>query len=235
MTVISAHGADTSFVKHVAQGANRVNFMSCQVTAVGVPRVYIIHAVLMGVGGGVLLPLGVMFARFGRNQQPATGPKAWWFVRHQAIQYTGVACILAGFAVAVNMKDGRHFTRLHERLGLAVVVGVVLQPLNALVRPSATLPLSIARQVWSLCHRVLGYGVLVLAAVTIYFGLRLLGLQSARTVSVVYILVFACVSAGFIVTAAVIAWLSHRTPTAVNKPTSPLEMHVQAPTNLAIE
>jgi hypothetical protein len=215
-------------VKHLAHGANRVNFMSCQVTAVGVPVLYIVHAVLMSAGAGVLLPLGVAFARFGRNHQPTTGPNAWWFIHHQIIQYVGTACVLAGFAVAIYMKGGNHFTHLHERLGLAVVIAVVLQPLNALIRPSAAPPLSRARRVWSVAHRALGYGVLVLAAATIFYGLRLLGVQSATTLSVVYIIVFGCMCVGFIVTAAVVAWLAHRTPQpAGDKPASVAEAQHQ--------
>lgn len=149
----------------------------------------IVHAVLMCTGWCVLLPLGVLFARFGRSKSPTTGPRAWWFIRHQVFQYSGLACVIAGLAVAVYMKTGDHFTRLHEKLGLAVMICAVLQPLNAWIRPPPR-PLTLWRKLWSFWHQSVGYGVLGVAYVTIYFGLRLLEVTAADVAAVAILVAF---------------------------------------------
>jgi hypothetical protein len=173
-----------------------------------VEPIRIVHAVLMGVGWCVLLPLGVLFARFGRNKSPKTGPKAWWFLRHQVFQYTGLACVLAGFAVAIYMKAGNHFSRLHEKLGLAVVICAVLQPLNAWIRP-APKPVTLWRKVWSFWHQSVGYCVLGVAYVTMYFGLQLLEVQAADTAAIAILVSFAVLWGLLLVSKVLsIAWLS---------------------------
>lgn len=145
------------------------------------PADHIIHGVLMTAGWGLLLPLGVIIARFFRQKEPTTGPNAWWFVRHQWLQYTGLACTLAGFAVAIYMKwNTHHFDSTHAKCGLAVMIVGVMQPLNAFIRPKPGAPY---RAIWSFCHKNLGYGAVLLAIVTIVLGLRIAKAPNAYVIA----------------------------------------------------
>ena len=91
----------------------------------------------MTIAWGVLLPLGVMFSRFYRHVEPKTGPRAFWFVHHQIFQYTGVLLALIGFILALYMcRNKGHFVSTHARVGLAVMIMGLLQPLNAFIRPA---------------------------------------------------------------------------------------------------
>ena len=48
---------------------------------------------------GLLLPLGVVLARFFKKEQGKIAGKPFWFAAHRACQSMGVVLMLAGFAV----------------------------------------------------------------------------------------------------------------------------------------
>lgn len=80
---------------------HRVNFYTCAVSDVGVAAKRVAHAVLMATGMGLLLPIGVSIARFGRVTPPTTGPDAFWFKWHKRIQVSAVVLAIVGFALAL--------------------------------------------------------------------------------------------------------------------------------------
>lgn len=140
----------------------------------------------MTVSWGILLPLGVIVARFYRHKEPTTGPKAWWFVRHQLSQYGGLLLATVGFALAIYMKwHTQHFDSVHAKLGLTVMIIGLLQPLNAFIRPK---PGDKYRAIWSFCHKNLGYGAIVLAMPTIFLGLRIIVAPKGYTVAYAIVL-----------------------------------------------
>jgi hypothetical protein len=141
-----------------------------------VAPVKIAHGVLMAVSWGIALPIGVIIARFYRHKEPTTGPFAWWFIRHQIFQYSGVIMSLTGFGLALYMKwQTSHFDSVHAKLGLTVMIVGCLQPLNALVRPKPNTP---KRPLWNFFHKNLGYVAVILAIPTIFLGLSKIGAPS---------------------------------------------------------
>jgi hypothetical protein len=59
-----------------------------------------------------------------------------WFQAHRIIQSTGLIVSIIAFIIALSMvPKGSHFTKLHHKLGLAVMILGILQPMNALIRP----------------------------------------------------------------------------------------------------
>lgn len=100
----------------------RIGLSSCTVSGLPMDPVKLAHAVAMAVAWGIMLPTGVIIARFCKLREPRTGPKAFWFHNHKRLQYTGVTLACIGFALALYLKrSGPHFSNLHSQLGLAVM------------------------------------------------------------------------------------------------------------------
>ncbi len=86
----------------------------------------------------------------------------FWFQAHRYAQTVGLLFTSIAFVLALVMtaKDGKpHFGNLHGRLGLAVTILGLLQPLNAFVRPSPQ-PRTTLRIVSALTVSVLGVALL---------------------------------------------------------------------------
>jgi hypothetical protein len=88
----------------------------------------------MFIAWGVFLPLGIFIARFTKTMKPGAKVPVW-FQYHRVIQTVGLCVAIIGFIMALTMVDGDHFMRPHQRLGLAVMIMGLLQPMNALIRP----------------------------------------------------------------------------------------------------
>jgi hypothetical protein len=48
----------------------RINFDTCQLTSINVAPIKIAHGVLMSVAWGILLPVGIVIAKFYRHVEP---------------------------------------------------------------------------------------------------------------------------------------------------------------------
>ncbi|KAE8225517.1 hypothetical protein CF319_g1764 [Tilletia indica] len=86
---------------------------------------FLLHAVTMMVTFLGIFALGILYGRFGRTFLPTK-----WFRYHRAIQITGVVSmvIAAVFAIiAVQLAGAPHFKLLHQKVGLAVILLVLLQ------------------------------------------------------------------------------------------------------------
>ena len=152
------------------------------------------HGVFMFAAWGVLAPLGVLAARYGKRLQPAgaaakppSAPPALWFVLHRAVQAVALAASLAGFCIAVAAAWGSaaHFASPHAALGLAVFVLGGLQALNAAARPPPDepgQPPRCARAAWRAVHMSGGLTLLVCGAVNVFLGLALYGAGTALAV-----------------------------------------------------
>ncbi len=112
----------------------RVDFTTGRVTAADRPIIKVAHGAIMFLAWGVFLPLGIFIARFTKTLKPGAKVPVW-FQYHRIIQSVGLCFALVGFIMALTMVDGDHFMRPHQRLGLAVMIVGLLQPMNALIRP----------------------------------------------------------------------------------------------------
>mmetsp|Transcript_1829 Transcript_1829/g.3560 ORF Transcript_1829/g.3560 Transcript_1829/m.3560 type:complete len:634 (-) Transcript_1829:670-2571(-) len=92
---------------------------------------FIAHASLMLSAFLFFFPFGALVSVF-RKQVGDNGTNATWFMLHQAFQILGVAMGIAAFALAVSQTpSGNHFVTTHSKLGLALFVVMLLQPLLA--------------------------------------------------------------------------------------------------------
>ena len=165
--VVWAYATTNDFVQHSAQGSVLINFATGAVSSESDP-LKVAHGFVMTVAMGIVLPLGVLIARFGKGSKGS----AMWFHLHRGLQSLGVVMLIAAFAIAIkfeNKAGNKHFDCIHARLGLAVVVLTLLQPLNALVRPHKGKP---HRNLWEWIHKGSGYLVLFLSLITIFLGMK---------------------------------------------------------------
>ena len=65
--MIWAVGSSASFAKHQSTGNLAVNFVTGESHAIAAPPLQVTHGVLMCVAWGVLLPIGIMLARFTKH------------------------------------------------------------------------------------------------------------------------------------------------------------------------
>lgn len=130
------------------------------------------HGALMGLAWGVLIPLGVLVARFGRLSDPL------WFRVHRALNSAGVLLGTLGFVISMLMVSaGRFLAAGHSFIGVAVTLLGLAQPIGAMCRPHAPdkgALASKARRRWELSHKWGGRLAVVLGLVNPFIGLTYL-------------------------------------------------------------
>ena len=125
-----------------------------------------LHGIFMFIGWGILLQLGMFFARYFRHKDP------WWFKMHRALQVSGLIVSFLGLIFAIVSASG-HFMFAHGGLGLFIMIIGLLQPLNAFFRPHKSDPKTLKRTVWEIYHINAGRVVLLLALINISLGVFL--------------------------------------------------------------
>lgn len=151
------------------------------------------HAWLMGIGWGLLIPIGIVIMASGRNWVPigrrAFAPSAggrrelessarerkYRFQGHRAINALGLIAATAGVIIAWTQFDSLEDDDIHRQLAVPIMILGWLQPVNAVLRPHAPdaskgEERSWARFVWMLAHRGLGYLLLALAIYNVHKG-----------------------------------------------------------------
>ncbi|XP_073002963.1 cytochrome b561 and DOMON domain-containing protein At3g07570-like [Typha latifolia] len=123
------------------------------------------HGLLALLGWGVLMPLGVMAARYFKQHDPQ------WFYSHISLQGIGFALGLAGIILGFGLDDdGIDDVDAHKALGIAILVFGSLQVLAFLARPDKT---SKVRKYWNWYHHYIGRTAIACAIANIFFGLAI--------------------------------------------------------------
>eukprot|EP01006_Ploeotia_vitrea_P034886 TRINITY_DN65816_c6_g2_i1.p1 TRINITY_DN65816_c6_g2~~TRINITY_DN65816_c6_g2_i1.p1 ORF type:complete len:570 (-),score=249.81 TRINITY_DN65816_c6_g2_i1:517-2226(-) len=147
------------------------------IDAVGCPFIFdlrALHAVLMLLSWGFLLPIGATVARFYKHWQP----KGRWFAIHRPMQMTGVILSLGGFICAMLMVQLNKFSALpHAIFGSIVFLFGTLQPVNAYFRPHKHegQPVERKRLIWEYIHKYCGRLALLLGLINPIQGLFYIG------------------------------------------------------------
>ena len=145
------------------------------------------HARLMVLAWVVLIPLGVMAARFFKVTPHQRWPqeldnKTWWHA-HRGLQYAGVAAMTVGLALAWGRAGGGGpGARVHAVLGGCLCLLGWLQVLGGVLRGSKGGPtavqlrgdhfdMTVRRVVFEWLHKTLGYAALLVALLTVALGL----------------------------------------------------------------
>lgn len=130
-----------------------------------------VHGVLNAISWGVLLPVGVVVARYLRHFQ-SLGPA--WFYFHAGIQLSAILLGTTGFAIGIRlgqMSSGTVYG-LHRKLGISAFCLGSLQTLALLFRPKTT---NKYRKYWKSYHHFVGYACVVLGVVNVFQGFEVMG------------------------------------------------------------
>ncbi|KAL8088000.1 hypothetical protein AgCh_037949 [Apium graveolens] len=130
-----------------------------------------VHGVLNAISWGVLLPVGVVVARYLRHFQ-SLGPA--WFYFHAGVQLLAILLGTTGFAIGIRlgqMSSGTVYG-LHRKLGISAFCLGSLQTLALLFRPKTT---NKYRKYWKSYHHFVGYACVVLGVVNVFQGFEVMG------------------------------------------------------------
>lgn len=198
VSLLWAVGEEPDFTGHLERGT--VLLDTAHGTAATADRTgwLLPHALAMVVAWGILLPAGVLFARFFKVTRDQDYPRVldnrFWWGWHRGLQYGGVALMTAGAALAVAMTPS-HLASSHALLGAAAVLLGWTQVVAGWLRGSKGGPLSeksgqprspdhwrgdhydmtARRRVFEAVHKTGGYLALAAALAATLLGLSFTG------------------------------------------------------------
>ncbi|KAI3440938.1 Cytochrome b561 and DOMON domain-containing protein [Psidium guajava] len=166
---------------HSTAGANMksagtLNFLSTSSTSGGASgsvgseeRRRNVHGVLNAVSWGVLMPLGVLLARYLKVFKSANPA---WFYLHVTCQTSAYAVGVAGWVTGLRLGGGGSSnTGTHGSIGMALFILGTLQVFALLLRPK---PDHKYRFYWNMYHHSCGYAAITLSIINVFLGLDIL-------------------------------------------------------------
>ncbi|KVH94161.1 Carbohydrate-binding domain family 9-like protein [Cynara cardunculus var. scolymus] len=153
--------------RHRSQIALRLDYASGEGSRIKAPYSNLkrAHGILNMIGWGILLPVGVMVARYFKHLDPL------WFYVHTSVQSLGFILGLSG-VIAGLVLDGRLDASVgkHKGLGITILVLGCLQVLAFMARPSIDAK---TRKYWNWYHYIVGRLIITFAIVNIFYGIHL--------------------------------------------------------------
>jgi hypothetical protein len=155
------------------------------------------HGFLMAFAWGLVIPLGIIAARYFKSAGPGC-----WFVGHQSLVLTGLTMAFAAWIIGlVKIADGNHQT--HRALGITAMSLALANPLIAAVRPPPPAKTgeakSVRRKVWEAVHMNVGRSAYVIALVNCFIGLSYFnhppGSGELNNNTIAFLVVWLCVMA----------------------------------------
>ncbi|KAH7307671.1 hypothetical protein KP509_22G071600 [Ceratopteris richardii] len=140
------------------------------------------HGVLNTVGWGVVLPCGVLVARYLRFADPL------WFYAHVFLQLSGFTLGTAGWATGLglgNSSPGIVYHK-HRSIGIALFAISVIQVFALLLRPQRDHKI---RKLWNTYHYILGTGILALGILNIFYGFDILSPPKKWRLAYIYVMI----------------------------------------------
>ncbi|KAA8523648.1 hypothetical protein F0562_010071 [Nyssa sinensis] len=142
--------------------------------SVGVSRRHLrtAHAILNIIGWGVLMPSGVIAARYFKKF-PFENMTRWWFCLHVSLQIGGYILGTSGWAIGLWLGGASKYYSFgaHRILAMLIFSFTSLQMFALCLRPKAD---DEYRKYWNIYHHFLGYALLVLISVNILEGIAIL-------------------------------------------------------------
>ena len=114
-------------------------------------------------------------------------PKGIWFTMHRSLQIAGVLLTLCGFGFVYAHVGSLGLSGKHHVLGLCTIILAIFQVFLGVFRPhkaDASEKSSLCRTLWEIFHKLLGYGLLVLATFTAYYGLVVLDIKKFESLQI---------------------------------------------------
>ncbi|KAH7442605.1 hypothetical protein KP509_03G095900 [Ceratopteris richardii] len=147
-----------------------INMFTAQAIVGGTPPHYSLkraHGILNTVAWGVLLPIGVIIARY-LNQCT----ESLWFYIHVLLQMIGYVLGAIGWALGMRLHaltSASH--KVHQNMGIGLFVLGLVQMFALCLRPNKDHKL---RRYWNVYHHSIGYTIILLGIINIFEGLKIL-------------------------------------------------------------
>ncbi|KAL5548444.1 hypothetical protein UlMin_003675 [Ulmus minor] len=152
--------------------AETINLASGTSHSVGHHRHHlrVVHGILNIVGWGVLLPVGVIIARYFRK---FPFKRQRWYALHVGCQIVGYTLGTTGWAIGLWLGHAsRHYSfQIHRLVAIFIFAFTTLQMLALRLRPK---PNDDYRKYWDMYHHFLGYALLALISFNIFKGIAIL-------------------------------------------------------------
>ncbi|KAL4181805.1 hypothetical protein AMTRI_Chr12g272860 [Amborella trichopoda] len=132
-----------------------------------------VHGFMMFVAWGILLPGGILAARYLKHVK-GDG----WFQFHVKLQYSGLSIAFLGVLFAAAELRGFFVSSLHVKFGITAILLAIAQPINASFRPKKSAnneESSSKRFLWEYLHIFTGRGALLAGIAAIISGMKHLG------------------------------------------------------------
>ncbi|XP_074566770.1 cytochrome b561, DM13 and DOMON domain-containing protein At5g54830-like [Curcuma longa] len=129
-----------------------------------------VHGFMMFVAWGILLPGGILAARY-LKQIKGDG----WYQLHVYLQYSGIAIMLLGLLFAAAELRGFYLSIVHVKFGVAAIVLACAQPINASLRPQKPADgeiVSSKRIIWEYFHVIIGRSAVVVGVAALISGMK---------------------------------------------------------------
>lgn len=172
MEVFQMENILVELIPLILNGTSPFSFDEVTATGGNLRRRHLMHASLMMISWGFLLPSGVFIAKFLKHR-----PDGLWFKIHQGCQVFGLFLALIGWFIALRnfqvFADVGFPNFRHGICGMITMILGILQPINAVIRPhppSDGEEATPGRKTWEIVHKGLGYAAIVMAVITIGLG-----------------------------------------------------------------
>ncbi|XP_058114116.1 cytochrome b561, DM13 and DOMON domain-containing protein At5g54830-like isoform X2 [Magnolia sinica] len=132
-----------------------------------------VHGFMMFVAWGILLPGGILAARYLKHLK-GDG----WYQIHVYLQYSGLAIILLGILFAAAELRGFFISSVHVKFGVIAIILAYMQPVNAFLRPKKLVngdEISSRRVLWEYSHVIVGRSAVVAGMGALISGMKHLG------------------------------------------------------------
>ncbi|KAJ8773938.1 hypothetical protein K2173_009369 [Erythroxylum novogranatense] len=133
-----------------------------------------VHGFMMFLAWGILLPGGILAARYLKHVGKGDG----WYQSHVYLQYSGLAIVLLGLLFAVAELRGFYVSSVHVKLGLTAIFLACVQPVNASMRPKKPAQgeeVSTKRLLWEYFHIIIGRSTIIAGIASLFSGMKHLG------------------------------------------------------------
>ncbi|KAJ0971677.1 hypothetical protein J5N97_019636 [Dioscorea zingiberensis] len=136
-----------------------------------------LHALLLWLSIGFLMPLGILIIRMSNRVQCCRKLKVLFYC-HLILQITAVLIALAGAALSIKNFENS-FENTHQKIGLGLYAFILIQPLIGFYRPQRGVKV---RSLWYFAHWLLGTGVCIMGIINIYVGLHAFHAKTSKSV-----------------------------------------------------
>lgn len=161
--------ADSNMHNDISTVPTLIHLLSGKANVEDLQPVLAVHGFMMFIAWGLLLPGGVLGARYLKHLD-----NNGWFEIHMYSQLSAIVVMLLGLLFAVGELHGFNFRTGHMRVGMLSILLVLLQGVNGYLRPKNALPGESQRPqrvVWQYIHRYAGRTALVLGFLSLVTGI----------------------------------------------------------------